>query len=454
MTKNSTTVNVRELAMEALLMVFEEKKTSSEVLGGILKKYQYLPKQDRAFLSRLSEGTMECAIELDFIINQFSKVKVKKMKPVIRTVIRMGTYQILYMDQVPDSAACNESVKLAERKGFRNLKGFVNGVLRNISRNKDSLTYPDPKKDLSAYLSVKYSMPQWLVDMWLTDYKQADVEKMLASFIEESETTIRVNTRKTDMQAYRKLLSEAGIEVSNGNYVKEALHIKKYNYINTVPGFSEGMFTVQDESSMLSVLCAGIQEGMDILDVCAAPGGKSLFAAWLLNGTGSIMACDVSEYKTARIEENAKRLGYENLVTKVKDATVLDSTLVGTKDLVIADVPCSGLGVIGKKPDIKYNCTKEGINNLVEVQRAILANVQEYVKENGVLMFSTCTVCEQENMENVFWFLENFSFELESITPYLPDELCGESTDAGYLKLLPGIHKTDGFFVARFRKRK
>lgn len=226
MTKNSTTVNVRELAMEALLMVFEEKKTSSEVLGGILKKYQYLPKQDRAFLSRLSEGTMECAIELDFIINQFSKVKVKKMKPVIRTVIRMGTYQILYMDQVPDSAACNESVKLAERKGFRNLKGFVNGVLRNISRNKDSLTYPDPKKDLSAYLSVKYSMPQWLVDMWLTDYKQADVEKMLASFIEESETTIRVNTRKTDMQAYRKLLSEAGIEVSNGNYVKEALHIK------------------------------------------------------------------------------------------------------------------------------------------------------------------------------------------------------------------------------------
>lgn len=453
MSKETSTVNVRELTMQALIMVLEENKTSSEVLSGVLEKYQYLPKQDRAFFTRLCEGTMERAIELDYVINQFSKTKTKKMKPVIRTILRMGTYQILYMNQVPDSAACNESVKLAKKKGFHTLTGFVNGILRNISRNKENLVYPDKKKDFLSYLNITYSMPMWILEKWSKIYTNEQLETMAGYFAKESKTTIRVNTQKIEKKTYVQLLKEANIHVEDGIYYENALVISGYNTIQGLPGYEEGYFTVQDESSMLAVLCGGIKPGMQILDVCAAPGGKTMFAATLLNGSGKIIACDVSEHKVARIGENVSRLGLTNVEENVWDATEFEPEWKEQMDLVIADVPCSGLGVIGKKGDIKYNCSQEGINSLRDIQREILANVSQYVKPGGVLLFSTCTVAEEENTENAEWFSKNFDFQYESLEPYLPEQLKISTAKDGYLQLLPGIHQTDGFFIARFRKR-
>ncbi len=453
MSKETSTVNIRGLVLEAVMMVLEENKTSSEVISGVLDKYQFLPKQERAFFTRLCEGTIERAIELDYVINQFSKVKVKKMKPVIRTIMRMGTYQILYMNQVPDSAACNESVKLAQKKGFHTLKGFVNGILRNISRNKESLHYPDKNKDFLSYLNVTYSMPMWLLEKWSKEYSKEEIEAMLQYFEKESKTTIRVNTNKISVEDYRKKLEEAGVTVTVGRYCKEALQIESYNSIQTLPGFAEGEFVVQDESSMLAVQCAGIEKDMQVMDVCAAPGGKTMFAACLLNGTGKVTACDISDYKVQRIEENLSRMGIQNVETMVHDATELNEDWIGKMDVVIADVPCSGLGVIGKKSDIKYNCSIDGINNLRSIQRDILNIARQYVKKGGVLLFSTCTVAPEENIQNAEWFQETFEFDYESLVPYIPEELAGGTAKDGYLQLIPGIHETDGFFIARFRKR-
>jgi len=453
MTKDTSTVNIRELALGILLSVLEENQTSSDVIHSVLEKYQYLPKQDRAFLSRLCEGTIERKIELDYIINQFSSVKTRKMKPVIRTILRMGTYQIKYMNQVPQSAACNESVKLSTKKGFHNLKGFVNGVLRNIARNYETITYPDKNKNKVEYYSVVYSMPEWIVEKWLQKYPEDEVEEMLIAFTKEKHTNIRVNTSKISVEKMKELLMQEVIEVEEGVYLDNALKIRGYNYINKVPGFKEGYFAVQDESSMLAVVAAGIEPGMEVIDVCAAPGGKSMFAAELLQGKGHILSCDVKDSKVEKIRHNSERFQISNLETKVWDATILDDSLIESMDVVIADVPCSGLGVIGKKPDIKYNCSQAGIDQLVEIQRNILDVASQYVKPGGVLLFSTCTVTEEENVNNARWFSEKAEFDFENLTPYLPENLKIETAKEGFVQLLPGVHNTDGFFIARFRKR-
>lgn len=453
MSNQTSTVNIRMLALEALMLVLEEKKTSSEVFGGVLDKYQYLPKQERAFFTRLCEGTMERAVELDYIINQFSKVKTKKMKPAIRTILRMGTYQILYMSQVPVSAACNESVKLAQKKGFHTLKGFVNGILRNISRNCDEIKYPSKEKDFLSYLNITYSMPMWILEKWSKRYSNEEMETMLTYFAKESVTTIRINTEKVDKDVYVKQLLEEGIQVTKAAYYENAFYISGYNNIQSLPGYAEGYFVVQDESSMLAVLCAGLEPGMQVIDVCAAPGGKTMFAASLVGEKGKVTSCDLTEHKALKIQENVNRMGFLNVEVNVWDATETCEEWVNAMDVVIADVPCSGLGVIGKKSDIKYNSSQEGINQLVTIQRDILTNVAQYVKPGGVLLLSTCTVAEEENQKNAEWFVNNFDFILESLVPYLPEELAITTANEGYLQLVPGVHKTDGFFIARFRKR-
>ncbi|SFR95606.1 16S rRNA (cytosine(967)-C(5))-methyltransferase RsmB [Anaeromicropila populeti] len=452
-TKETKAINVRELALEIVTEVLENQKALSEVIHGVLDKYQYLPKQERAFLTRLSEGTIETAIELDYIIEQFSTVKIKKMKTPIRNILRMGVYQLKYMNQVPASAACNESVKLAAKKGFHNLKGFVNGILRNVSGNIEKISYPSRTQNIVKALSVSYSMPEWILEMWNRQMEREQIEKVLKAFLEERKTVVRCNTEKITANDFKNLLLEHEIIVEDGAYCPTAFRISNYDTIRRIPGFQEGYFIVQDESSMLSVLCAGIEKENHVMDVCAAPGGKTLFAAELLKGTGKILSYDISQYKVDFIEENKKRLGINNVETGVQDASVYRKEYEQSQDIVIADLPCSGLGIIGNKPDIKYHCTLEGIHQLVDIQRKILSVVSQYVKKGGVLIYSTCTLNKMENIENTVWFQEQFDFELESLDPYLPDALKSDTTKKGYLTLLPGINKSDGFFIARFRKR-
>lgn len=451
-------MNLRELALTILMEVTQNGEFSNKVLNQTLSKYQYLSKQDRAFLSRLTEGTIERMIEMDYIINQFSSVKVNKLKPVIRNILRLGVYQIKYMDQVPVSAACNESVKLATKKGFHNLKGFVNGVLRTISREIENIAYPNKIAQPITYLSVVYSMPEWIIRNWLEEFSFETIQKMLEFSLTDRETTIRCNTNKTTVDDLRKGLMSQGVLVGDGAYVEEALRISEYDSIQRLYGFSEGLFQVQDESSMMVAHAAGIKKNDLVIDVCAAPGGKSLHIAQLLEGTGKVIACDLTEYKVDLIKQNVERMGFTNIEPRVQDALELDRTLIEQADILIADLPCSGLGVIGKKNDIKYNITPEKQKELAKLQKNILHVVQQYVKKGGTLVYSTCTVNKEENLSNVEWFVKNYDFELQSLRDYLPERLVkrereDSTIDKGYINFIPGIYNTDGFFLARLIKK-
>lgn len=441
------------MILELLLQVDEEGVPSHVALRGALSKYQFLPKSDRAFITRVTEGTLEYRIQIDYIIDYFSKVKVDKMKPVIREILRSSVYQLKYMDSVPDSAVCNEAVKLAQRKGFYNLKPFVNGVLRTIARELEQVEYPEREDNLVTYLSVKYSMPEALVIRWLGDYGEEITENMLEDFLKEKPTTVRCIQCRNTTQATAESLRNQGVTVNPGPYLPYALEISDYNHILTLDAFLQGKIQVQDVSSMLIGEAAAPKKGDYIIDVCAAPGGKSLHLADKMEGYGTVDARDVSQYKVDLIKENIARVNAINIQAKVQDATVFDLDSEFQADIVLADVPCSGYGVIGKKPDIKYRMTPQKQEELVILQRTILDRAAQYVKPRGVLLFSTCTIAKEENEENMMWILNHYPFKLESLDPVLPKELHCESTKLGYLQLLPGVHRTDGFFLAKFRRK-
>ena len=445
-------VNTRELILGILLEVNKEGQYSHLVIRSTLEKYQYLEKQERAFISRVCEGTLEYKIRLDYILNQFSTVPAKKMKPVIRELLRSSVYQILYMDSVPDSAVCNEAVKLARKKGFYNLTGFVNGVLRKIAREYGSIRFPG-KDQPEEYLSVIYSMPKWLVQRFLKQYGFEKTEKMLESFLKEKPTTIRIREYLVDKKAVLESLERQQVTVEKAPYIENAYYLKNYDYLPALEAFRMGTVQVQDVSSMLVGDIADPNEGDYVIDLCAAPGGKTLCIADKLKGTGRVDARDISISKTDLIRENAIRQSFLNVVVTEKDASQLDSDSLEKADILIADVPCSGLGVMGRKTDIKYKMNPAKIQELAGLQRLILEQASTYVKPGGTLIYSTCTITNEENLDNVKWFTEHFPYELESLDPYLCKELQSETTSKGYLQLLPGVHQCDGFFIARMKRK-
>ncbi|MGI6006784.1 MAG: 16S rRNA (cytosine(967)-C(5))-methyltransferase RsmB [Ruminococcus sp.] len=445
--------STREIVLGILLEINRDGEYSHIAIRRALDKYQYLPKQDRSFITRVCEGTVEYMLQLDYIIGCFSNVKVEKMKPVIREILRSGAYQLMYMDRIPDSAVCNEAVKLAQKKGFYSLKGFVNGVLRNIARNKNTISFP-PKDQPVQYLSVKYSLPVWLVERWLDEYGFETVKIMAEDFLKDKPTTIRCAQYMIDTDVTIKRLREQNVTVEKAPYLDYAYYISNYNYLRMLTVFRMGCIMVQDVSSMLVTEAAAPEEGDYVLDLCAAPGGKSLHMADKMKGRGYVEARDLTEYKIQLIEENIRRMNVSNIRAVCKDATVFDRESVGKADIVLADVPCSGFGVIGKKTDIKYKVTRQKQEDLVILQRRILHNAASYVREGGTLIYSTCTIAKEENQNNVFWFVENYPYELESLDPYLPEQLHSETTKKGWIQLLPGVHKTDGFFIARLKRTK
>lgn len=445
-------LNIREIALEILMEITEEEAYSHVMMRQVLEKYQYLEKRDRAFITRCVEGTLEHMIQMDYIIEQFSNVPVYNMKPLIRNLLRMSVYQMKYMDSVPDSAVCNEAVRLAQRRGFYNLKGFVNGVLRNTARRLGQVCYPDPKLEPLHYLSVKYSFPIWMLDKWVAQFGYETTEKICRDTHMEKPTIVRCNLAKASREEIIQELEEQGIRTEPHPYLDYALKISGYNYIKAISAFKKGWIQVQDISSMLVAEVAAPNWGDTCFDVCAAPGGKSLHIAEKLMGSGCVEARDVSEYKVKLMQENIDRIGAINIQAVLKDATLRDEASVQRADIVLADVPCSGLGVIGKKQDIKYKMSEKQQQDIIRLQRRILSAVQEYVKPGGVLIYSTCTIGADENQYNIKWFLDNFPFHLESIDPYICDELKGRTTGGGYIQLLPGLHQSDGFFIARLRR--
>ncbi len=444
-------VNTRELVLDMLLEMEQQNTFSHMMLKQTLDKYDYLEVRDKRFIKRLFEGIIERTIELDYWIGQFAKIK-GKMKPTIRWILRLSIYQILYMDSVPDSAACNEAVKLTKKKKYHQLNGFVNGVLRNFSRQKETLQYPDQKKTPKLWMSVFYSMPEWIVEKWIGDFGIEETEKILADLMKEHAVTIRMSELLTEDEKQKviKEWEEKEIAWEMHPYLSYAYRLQNVDGMHNLTCFQKGYYTVQDVSSMLVAEVANIRKDMSIIDVCAAPGGKSLHMATKLAGTGHVEARDVTDYKVSLIEENIARLQLKNIDAKVMDATVLDESCIGAADLVLADVPCSGLGVMGKKRDIKYRVTMEEVKEIVALQKQIISTVKQYVKEGGTLLYSTCTITKEENKEMVDWILQQGDFALESIDSYLPKCLQGNTTKQGYLQLIPGVHDCDGFFIARF----
>ncbi len=429
--------NTREVILDALMEILEKDQYSHLVMQGVLAKFGYLEKQERSFIKRVCEGTIEQKIRIDYVIDQFSKTKVKKMKPLIRTLLRMGTYQIVFMDAIPDSAVCNESVKLATKRGFGPLKGFVNGVLRNIARSKDAIVWPDREKDETTYLSVMYSMPKDIIALWQEQYGGAQTEEMLGALLEKRPLTIRID-ESLSMSEKQQLLSEmeeAGIE-TEPTELTYVFALSGVDRVSAIPGYDEGKFVVQDLGSAMVVEMAGIREGDMVIDVCAAPGGKATHAAVKTGADGHVIARDLTEYKVSLIEENIDRLALSNVEAQVFDATQPDEAMEGKADVVIADLPCSGLGVIGRKSDIKYRVSRESLEGVAQLQRQILSVVHKYVKPGGILMYSTCTVNRGENEKNKEWFLANFPFEEEQ------ERL-----------MLPGKDGSDGFYMVRMRRK-
>lgn len=438
----------REIAVFTISDIIENGAYNNIILRKNLGAHSELNTVQKAFVTQLVNGTLRNLIHIDYIINQFSKTPVKKMKPLILNCIRTGVYQIMYMDKVPVSAACNEAVNIAKAHGFKGLSGFVNGVLRNIARNKDNIKYP--KEGTKEYLSVKYSYPKWIIDYWLEDHDMDDIVSMCKANSEPPHITICVNTTKTDKHSLAEDLRKEGAEVDENTNLYNTLYISKTSNISDTKCYNEGLFHIMDESSVIACMALSPEKGSKIVDICAAPGGKSFCCGYIMENDGEIISRDIHPHKAELISEGAKRLGLDIVKAQVKDALEEDSKKA---DYVIADLPCSGLGLCRKKPDIKYNKTKEDITSLSELQREILKTAQAMVKDNGVILYSTCTISHKENLDNVNWFCENYNFELEDLTPYIPEDLEFSTKKYGYIEILPHKIDSDGFFIARLRRK-
>lgn len=447
-------VNTREIILDMLIEICEKGGYSHVVLRQTLSKYQYLDKRDRAFITRITEGTLENRIYIDYVINQVSNIKVNKMKPLIRNLLRMSVYQVLMMDSVPVSAACNEAVKIAIKRSFGQLKGFVNGVLRAIIRNKNNMKLPNASEDLVEHLHIIYSMPKWIVEQLVVQYGVEDASRIIKGFAEHDERIcVRMNTAKASAETIIKKLEEEGIKTERSDVYENALYISDIDFLENSDTFNEGLISVQDLSSMLVSVIAAPKEGDLCLDMCAAPGGKSIHLYELMNGRGSVIARDISDYKVCLIQENIDRTEADGVEAEVFDAIELDENMIGKADIVVADLPCSGLGVIGKKSDIKYNMTLEKQHELVTLQKKMLDNAWQYVKKGGTLIYSTCTLNKEENIENMRYVESKYPVKLVDISEYVPEGFCRGTAKDGYIQMLPGIDGLDGFFICRFERQ-
>ena len=451
-------VNEREIVLDMFLSL-KDGKPSHIVLKDTLDNYLYLDKASRGFITRLYEGSIEKMIYLDFVINSFSKTSVKNLKPIIKILMETAVYQIFFMDRVPDSAAINEAVKLAKKRGLAGLSGFVNGELRNIARNKENIALPDKDKEYIRYLEVKYSVPKEVTEHFIKEYGNVQAEEILEAFEKKQPIVARVNGTRLTREELVKKLTEEDVKVSTDTVFPESLKILELDSLNFLESFENGDFVIQDESSQFIGKIAELPQNAKVLDICAAPGGKTLLMAEKPEAE-RITACDISEKKTGLIEENINRLGIKKVITMVNDATVFNKKFEEDFDLVICDLPCSGLGVIGRKRDIKYNITGNKIKELAKLQREILENAGKYVKKGGYLIFSTCTMSKLENEEN-FKFISEFSgfspvdFSdkiKDSVVRYKAGSRLLSEAEKGYIRLLPGELGTDGFFISEFMR--
>ena len=436
-------MGARETALNVLIACRKNGAWSN----GVLKEYilrDRLDRREAALAARLCYGVLQNRAKLDFYLQQLLTGKLRDLHPVVHDVLQLGVYQLYEMDKIPASAAVNESVALVKKycRKVSSAPGLVNAVLRKAVKTQGQLKEP------TSYVE-RYSHPQKLIDLLKPYVGKDKLEAMLAANNQIPPTVIQVNTLKTTSEALCAQLQEEGIAAQPHGWLRDCLVLTGTGDLEKLPSFREGLFYVQDAAAKLSVLCAQVEENSRVLDCCAAPGGKSFAAAIAMAGTGSVCSCDIHAHKTGLIENGAKRLGLSQMQVFLQDASQSREQWINAMDLVIADVPCSGYGIIRKKPDIRYK-DPDTMKELPELQKKILQTQAAYVKPGGLLMYSTCTLVREENEAVVEWFLENNpDFTLELLP--LPDNFPPNTT--GMLTLIPGEYDTDGFFISRLRRK-
>lgn len=438
-------------AREAALITLSACEKQGAWSDGFLKKTLKeagLDRRDAALATRICLGVLQNEMLLDFYLGHFSTMKVEKMDLRVRNNLRVGIYQMAFLSRIPHSAAVNEAVELT-RKYSRNPRaaGMVNGILRNVSRNIDSLPVIE-RKDPVQYLSLRYSHPVWMVREFYSLLGLDETEDLLKLNNSEPKIYAQVNTLRTDAASLAAELTREGVEAEAHPWLNNCLILSETGDMEELSAFKEGLFYIQDPAARMAVTAAGLKPGMRVLDACAAPGGKTFAAALDMKDQGEILSCDVHAHKKKLIELSTGRLGLACVKASVMDAKKHSKALEGSFDAVIADVPCSGLGVIRKKPEIRYKSEPE-LAELPMIQLAILENVCAYVKSGGVLLYATCTLLRRENEEVADAFLKGHpEFHHEPFS--LPGPI--EEVAEGRITLWPQRCGTDGFFLAKFRK--
>jgi len=436
----------RVAALEALMDVQISDAYAGLALTGRIASAK-LNALDRRLMTELFYGVLENRIHLDYILSKYMERPCED--DITLQILRMGVYQLIFMDKIPDNAVCNDAVELAKRFRRTSMSGLVNAVLRSIIRDRSRIVYPEDKIEL---LSIRNSFPKWLVEKLVSDFGEEFAEALISFRDKNHHVTVRPNLTKLSDEAFEKYLTEQGFEWEKGS-VPGAYAIKG-GFVAQHVGFKTGMYSVIGEASMLAAMAVGAKRGQQVLDTCAAPGGKTCLMAEMMGGTGRVYSWDLHDHRVKLIMGAAKRLGLDNIRTRVQDARELVEEQTGRMDCVLVDAPCSGMGDYLSKPDIKYNVSTESIASLHETQVAILDTCCQYVKPGGTLVYSTCTLFREENEGTVTEFLSKHpEFELKGLEKALPEAFAGKVKN-GMLTLYPHLDGTDGFFIARMVRKK
>lgn len=442
-------MTAREVALKIINDIHTNEAYANIALNRELGR-QNLSDQDRRFVTELVYGTIKAGNTLDWMLSLYINRPLSKIPPIVCNILRMGIYQIFFLSKVPISAACNQAVELTKKYGHAGTVKFVNAVLRNAGRSPEKVVYPDKEKDPIRYLALKYYHPEWMVGRWIKRFGFESTEKLCSINNTTPPLCLRTNTLRISTSDLITKLHDDKVTCSQSHLVPEGIICTEYPSLKTLSALREGLFQVQDESSMLVGHVLDPQPGEFIIDACGAPGGKSTHIAALMKNSGQVISTDLYDHKLALTNENAKRLGITIIETKALDATTIGNYYSKKADRVLVDAPCSGLGVLRRKPDSRWRKSVSMLNDLPKLQLAILNSAADCVKPNGILVYSTCTIEPEENQDVIKSFLSNRKdFCLEPVGEYLPTK-----SHADMLQLLPHVDNSDGFFIARMvRKR-
>ncbi|NLG85795.1 MAG: 16S rRNA (cytosine(967)-C(5))-methyltransferase RsmB [Firmicutes bacterium] len=441
----------RDLALDVLLRIEKTKSYANLLLSPSLAK-STLSAQDKALATELVYGTIRAMGTLDWILQECSHMPLDKLDPPVRMVLRLGAYQLLYT-RIPPSAACFESVQQAKRVSHAGSARYVNAVLRRLSREREQIKYPDPLTDPVRYVAVKYSHPEWLVQRWLERFGLEGTMALCEANNQPPPLCLRTNTTLISSNELADYLRVQGFTPLSHHFVPEALYLQGAGAVGSLPGFKDGKFSIQDESSMLVAHALAPQPGERVLDVCAGPGGKTTHLAELLNGCGEIWAMDIHAHKLALIKETSIRLRLTGIHICEGDARELPPEFIGRFHRVLVDAPCSGTGVLRRRPDLRWHKTPEELNKLPKLQLQILSSAATAVIPGGTLVYSTCSIEPEENILVVKEFLSaNPDFVLDDLRPELEEFIPEPTLKQGFVELYPHKHKVDGFFLARLKR--